>query len=221
MTWEMNLKRLMVRRAAYTKAAVRFVGITLALWCVAVAGLGLAVFAYGDQENAQPSDVIIVLGSGLRRNGAPGDALMRRSIWAARLYDQGLAPRVICTGGIGRGQTRSEASACRELLLERGVPDSAIVLEATSMSTEENAINAQQIMEANGWGTAVLVTDSFHMLRAQWIFSQQGISLTRSPVPRDWIRMFWYLRFSAREVIALQWQAFQDVLGLNVTRVDF
>ncbi len=202
------------------KYLIRFLLIVLLVWMVVLIGLSLRVYTFGNQDNAQPSDVIIVLGSGLRRNGSAGDALIRRAIWSARLYEEGIAPAIICTGGIGRRQTRSEASACRELLIERGVPDSAIYMEGQSASTEENAIYAQAIMQTNGWQTAVIVTDSFHILRASWIFNGVGIEHVTSPVPRTWMRTFWYLRFFTREIIALHWQAFQDVLGLSVTRVD-
>lgn len=213
--------RLTNRMRAGYRHAIRLLAVAMLVWGMVLLGLGAAVVLYGEQDTAQPSDVIVVLGSGLRRNGTAGDALTRRSIWAAQLYQRGLAPVIICTGGIGRYQTRSEASACRELLLARGVPAGAIVLEERSMSTEENAIFTQQIMRDNGWTTAVLVTDSFHMLRAQWIVTQQGIAVSRSPVPREWVRSVWYARLFTREILALHWQAFQDVLNLPVTRVDF
>ncbi|MDX1996013.1 MAG: YdcF family protein [bacterium] len=202
------------------KHLVRFVLVVGLVWGLVAVGLGLLVYTTGESDTSQPSDVIIVLGSGLRRNGSPGDALTRRSVWAAQLYQQGIAENIICTGGIGRNQRRSEASACREILLARGVPDSAILLEEQSKSTEENALYSAEIMAANDWSSAVLVTDSFHMLRADWIFDQVGVEHSRSPVPREWVRRLWYARLFTREIIALHWQAFQDVFNLNVTRVD-
>lgn len=212
------------RPAGWTLALIRAVRVGVAvllLWLVIVAGLVMAIFFYGDDDPVTASgataDTIIVLGSGLRRDGSAGDALTRRSIWAARLYAQGAAPAVICTGGVGQGQRRSEADACREILLARGVPDSAIHLEDRSHSTEENAIFARDIMLANDWEDAVLVTDSFHMLRANWIFRTQGIDHYRSPVPRQWMRNYWYVRHTSREVLALHWQAFKQVFDLPVT----
>jgi uncharacterized SAM-binding protein YcdF (DUF218 family) len=210
--------------AGWTIALTRVLRIAVALlllWLVIVLGLVTAIYFYGSDNPVMASghtaDTIIVLGSGLRRDGSPGDALRRRSIWAARLYEQGTAPVVICTGGVGQGQRRSEADACREVLLARGVPESAIILEDRSHSTEENAIYAREIMQANGWQDAVLVTDSFHMLRANWIFRTQDIDHYRSPVPRQWMRSYWYVRHTAREVLALHWQAFKQVFGLPVT----
>lgn len=190
------------------------------IWFGVVVVLAMQIESVGQTDEAQPADVIIVLGSGLRRDGRPGDALFRRSVWAARLYEQGYAETVICTGGIGAGQRRSEADACREVLESRGVPRSAILLEERSASTEENALYAHEIMDANGWDDALLVTDSFHMLRASWIFDTEGITHYRSPVPRDWVRSYFYSRHFTREIVALHWQAFKETFNLPVTRVE-
>jgi uncharacterized SAM-binding protein YcdF (DUF218 family) len=211
---------------------VRAVFVLGVLWVMAMAVLYAGIYAYGGERNAEPSDVIIVLGSGLRRDGRAGDALYRRSVWAARLYADGMAPAVICTGGFGQGLANSEAAACRDVLLRQGVPDAAIFLDEDSRSTEENATFARDIVIGQGWQTAIVVTDSFHMLRADWIFrdyfdgpygdlAASGLALThtRSPVPRDWVRTYFYVRHSAREVIALQWQAFKELFNLPYTRV--
>jgi len=164
-------------------------------------------------------DVIIVLGSGLRADGRPGDALIRRSLWAARLYEQGAAPALICTGGVGRTQTNSEASACRDLLVSNGVPVSAIHLEEQSHSTEENAIYAKGIMEDNDWQNAIIVTDSFHMFRAHLIFDGKGIIHYTSPVPRQWVRKGWYIMSFTRELVAIQWQTIKETFNLPYTNV--
>ncbi len=189
-------------------------------WLLVILALGLMIHSYGQDSQAQPADVIVVLGSGLRRDGSPGDALRRRSIWAAQAYADGYAPRVICTGGQSEGQRRSEAEACRELLLDRGVPDSAIFLESQSRSTEENALYTAQIMAAQGFRDAVLITDSFHMLRADWLFDMAGITHYPHPVPSDWVRSPWYTQLLTREIAALHWQVFKDALNLPHTHLS-
>lgn len=202
---------------------VAFIGLSAIVWVVVVVGLAAMIVVSGEQNQAQQADAIIVLGSGLRRDGRPGDALYRRSVWAAGLYREGYAPAVICTGGVGEGQRRSEASACAEVLQGRGVLPEAIYLDETSRSTEENALYSHEIMLERGWDEAIIVTDSFHMLRAGWIFDSRGdndgIVHYRSPVPRDWVRSYFYTRHFTREIVALHWQAFKDLLNLPVTYV--
>lgn len=196
-------------------------GISIGIWIVIIVMLGIHVFRYGDIVTAQPADVIIILGSGLRRDGRAGDALWRRSVWGARLYQQGYADAIICTGGIGYGQTRSESDACRAILMDEGVPAEAIFIEEKSHSTEENALYAQQIMTQHHFQTAILVTDSFHMLRASWIFDLQGVNYTRAPVPRGWVARRFFVQHFARELIALHWQAVKTFFNLPISNIPF
>jgi uncharacterized SAM-binding protein YcdF (DUF218 family) len=201
------------------KNILRFLLIAFAVWLLISVGLATAAFMYGQDDQAQSADVIIVLGSGLRRDGSPGDALRRRSLWAAENWQAGYAQNIICTGGQSPNQRRSEASACREILVANGVAESAIYLEDQSRSTEENAIYSKVIIDANGWESAILITDPFHMLRASWIFNDYDVTHYPSPVPIDRLRRSWYARLLVREVFALQWQAFKNTLNLPYTYV--
>ncbi len=189
----------------------------LLTWMIVVLLLIGTVFLYGRLERAAEADVIVVLGAGLRQDGRPGPALTRRSARAAELYHEGIAPHIICTGGIPQGITRSEADACGELLRAAGVPTEAIMLEDRSRSTEENALYTYEQMQASGWETAVLVSDGYHLLRATLLFANQGIPNTTSPAADPPLRD--HLVFTAREIAALHWQVLKGVLGLPFTYV--
>ena len=203
-------------RLLHSKVAKIF-GILILIWLLFSLVLGGIVLAYAQQDHAQEADVIIVLGSGLRRDNHPGPALTRRSQHAAELYAQGLASAIICTGGYTAGRTRSEAEGCREVLLESGVPAGAILLEDQSRSTEENAIYARVIMQGNGFSEAILVSDGYHLLRAQWIFSQVDIPVFTSPAHSPPTMSL--LISTAREIAALHWQAIKSLLNLPFTHV--
>lgn len=193
-------------------------GIIVLLWLLFAAGLGAVVFSNSRVDNAEPSDVIVVLGSGLRRDNSPGPSLYRRTSKAAELYQQGIAPNIICTGGFTAGHTRSEASACAELLIGYGVPAQAITLEERSRSTLENAAYTREIMDADGWQTAVVVSDGYHLLRAGWIFQQAGINAVTSPADTD-PPAYSLLVSVAREVAALHLQALISLFNLPITYV--
>jgi uncharacterized SAM-binding protein YcdF (DUF218 family) len=182
--------------------------------------LAATLYLYGGVNRAQPADVIIVLGAGLRNNGRPDMALTRRSMRAAELWQQGMASHIICTGGVSERVARPEAEGCRDVLLEQGVPDEAILLESRSRSTEENALNSHMMMQENGWETAVLVTDGFHMMRATWIFRDEGITVYGSPVSSSRVYFGPLLVYVAREVVALQWQFVKNALGISNTYVQ-
>lgn len=206
-------------RARWLRRTLMIIALLIIIWLMAVATLIAVTHHMGTVDTAQRSDVIIVLGSGLRWDGSAGWALTRRTEHAARLWQQGYAPHLICTGGIAPDKWRSEADACREVAERAGVPRDAIYLEETSLSTEENAINAQQLMAAQDWQTAVVVSDSYHMLRAEYLFRRVGVEATFSPVSASLIRgRPTYMQSMLREVIAWHWQIPKDVLGLPFTR---
>ena len=209
-----HLRRLLPKR----RTVVRFLLMTFAIWMLVNCLLATAVHLYAQASTAQTSDVIVVLGAGLRRDNQAGPALLRRSLRAAELYHEGIAPVIICTGGQTGGRTRSEADACREVLEANGVPRSDILLDERSRSTEENALYTHQFMDENGWDTVVIVSDGYHLLRAQWIFSLEGVE-NASDAAASRPRLMTYFTSIAREVIALQWQLVKEALNLPVTYV--
>ncbi len=199
---------------------LRVILILLGVWLAACLVMAGVVYGYGLTDRAQPSDVIIVLGSGLNRNLTPGPSLRSRSERAAELWRAGYAPMIICSGGYARWATRSEADGCAEVLRENGVPADAIILEEQARSTEENAVYSHQIMRERGWSTALVVSDGYHLLRATWLFTQEGMTFTTSPATTP-PRFFNHLTALAREVVALHWQLFKTVFNLPYTFVPW
>ena len=179
------------------------------------------IHLYGTVDSAAEADVIIALGAGLRRDGRPGPALTRRSQQAAALWREGFAPLVLCTGGQAENYPRSEASACREILLAQGLPAAAILLEERSRSTEENAIYSRQVLDELGLTSVVLVSDGYHMLRAGWLFRQRGFEPYLSPVPVSRMRQpLDYPRALLREFLAFHWQFFKQIFQIPVTHIS-
>ena len=193
-------------------------------WRLALAGLavwlaGLAIIdGYGQQDRAQPADVIVVLGSKVYPGGRPGPALTRRTQQAVALYQRGLASALLCSGGLGTNPPTEAETACG-LAQTLGVPASAILLEDRSHSTEENALDTAAIMRLHGWTTAIVVSDGFHLYRTELLFRRAGIIAYTSPAqvtagPMNPVER--YARES-RELVALVWYWGKTALGLPVT----
>lgn len=193
--------------------------VALLAWVWVVFVLVVVIEAYGHTEHAQPSDVIIVLGAGLRENNTAGPALTRRAAHAADLWKAGYASMVLCSGGKPGNRTRSEADACAELLRGDGVPAEAILLEDTSRSTEENAMETHAIMNERGWQTAIIVSDAYHVFRAHRLFHNEGILTYTSPVTFD-PPLIEHIVYVAREVAAFHWQLFKEAFNLPITYVQ-
>lgn len=196
-----------------------FVGaVLLGLALVMISALVLAVIivSYGNEDRAHPADVIVVLGG-----GRAGTA--RRARHAAVLYAEGYADKVICTGGKLPRAHDGEAEWCARVLQKRGVPASAIILEANSRSTEENGIEVAHLMRANGWQDAVLVSDDYHLWRARWMFERQGVKVWPSPAQITDHSLT--LRDEAvavtREILALGWFVGKSLIGVKETHSSF
>lgn len=142
----------------------------LVLLIVAVAiegGLLIAVYASASRMDApEPSDVMVVLGAGISMDGQPRSTLRLRLERTLALFEQGFAPRIIVTGAQGDDEPMPEAYAMRNWLLERGVPEEAILCEPNSFNTQQNLENAKALMAEHGLQTAIIVTSDYHLRRA-------------------------------------------------------
>src|SRR5262249_46951594 len=105
----------------------------------------------------------------------PRAALERRMRVGISLYKAGVAPRLLLSGG-GR-QAIPEAEVMRQLALSAGVPSSALLIEPRSRTTLENATESARLLCADGPRTVVLVTDSYHALRARLLFRMAGVAV--------------------------------------------
>ena len=106
-----------------------------------------------------------------------------RVLYAAKLYRDGKAPRLILSDGrIDWRKSGSSESEDMAILLEpMGVPRSAMLQDPSSLNTRENAVNVKQIMEAQGIRRVLLVTSAMHMPRSLMIFRKLGIDAIAAP----------------------------------------
>ncbi len=102
-------------------------------------------------------------------------------IWyGAKLYHAGKAPLIILSGGSDpQLHTISEAAAMQQLLLDLGVPASAILLEERSRNTQQNAQFSAELLRQRGIQTLLLVTSVSHMARSLAHFQRAGLN----PIP--------------------------------------
>lgn len=145
-------------------------------WLVSAA----SVLLWGARDRARASDAIVVLGAA-QYVGRPSPVLRARLDHALDLWQRGLAPRLIFTGGTGVGDTTSEAAVSRNYALKHGVPDTAILMENEGRTTRESLAAVSAIMRARQMRTAILVSDPFHMLRLRILSTQYGVDAYTSP----------------------------------------
>jgi uncharacterized SAM-binding protein YcdF (DUF218 family) len=138
-----------------------------------------------------PEAPVIVLLGGMTRSldypqqPVPGlNEAGERLLYTAWLYQQGVAPNILVSGGTLGGSTTSEAAEMSWALNLMSVPDEAIWREEISLNTYENAIYTREILDEHGIDEIVLVTSAVHMPRSVMIFENQGFTVI--PAPTDY-----------------------------------
>jgi uncharacterized SAM-binding protein YcdF (DUF218 family) len=165
-------------------------------------------------DDARRADAIIVLGSAVWSGERPSPSLAARAQHAIELYQAGYAPYLILCGGLG-GNPPSEAEAMRRLAIGAGVPERALILEDQSHSTEENLANAKKLMDARGLRDAIIVSDPFHILRAEVIARDLGMQVFGSGASASptYTRQPMHTWYTAREAIAIVWYYATRLIG--------
>lgn len=153
----------------------------------------------------EPADCIVVLGAAVWPGGRPSDVLAGRLRRAAELYRSGLAPVVICTGGLG-AIGPAEAEVGKRLLEADGIDSGAVLVEDRSRSTAEQAGLVAEMLRERDWRTAIVVTSAFHAPRALLLFRGRGVDARDGSVDHAGLRH--RTRLAAREagaLLALEW----------------
>jgi uncharacterized SAM-binding protein YcdF (DUF218 family) len=156
----------------------------IALACLAIALVaGYATFrvwAEGQRDDSRPADAIVVMGAA-QYDGRPSPVFAARIDHAIELFRNGVAPRLIVTGGKQPGDRTTEAASARAYAIDRGVPPSAILFEDRSRTTLESIHALRSLMDEHGLRTAVFVSDRPHMLRVLRMAADNGITAFGSP----------------------------------------
>jgi uncharacterized SAM-binding protein YcdF (DUF218 family) len=132
-------------------------------------------------DGARPAQAVIVLGAA-QYDGRPSAVLRARLDHAASLYHRKIAPVVVVTGGKAEGDRFTESQASANYLHTKGVPDEAILREATGRTSWQSlAASARFLIRDRGIRDVVLVSDPFHAARIRGIASELGFKVATSP----------------------------------------
>jgi uncharacterized SAM-binding protein YcdF (DUF218 family) len=181
------------RPSPWKRIAAAMLAVVVAIWILSLA----SVVFWGTRDTARPAGAIVVMGAA-QYVGHPSPVLRARLDHAVELWRRGLAPRMVLTGGTGAGDTTSEAAVSRRYVVQQGVPDSAILLEAKGRTTTESLRAVSAIMAAQRSDTVILVSDPFHMLRLSILARRYGLVALVSPTRSSPIGESWKERWAFR-----------------------
>lgn len=114
---------------------------------------------------------------------------LRVAVHAAELYHQGMAPLIVCTGGLAHQHdllatawAQPEAEVYRDALLAHHVPPKAILLESRATNTSENVRFSRALLAERGIQPAsvLIVVKPFMQRRAAATFAVEWPELPYS-----------------------------------------
>lgn len=121
-------------------------------------------------------DAIVVPGGSLDAEGNLAARNLHRLDLAIRLFHQGVAPRMIMTGGrqlFAEESLASEAELMKDYAVLNQVPENAVYTEANSRDTIGNATQVKRnILLPNDWQNILIVTSDSHERRCRKIFAR-------------------------------------------------
>jgi uncharacterized SAM-binding protein YcdF (DUF218 family) len=175
------------------------------VWLVTVPAVGMIVMSFPwvghlglaslewqfdrlEERPANTQAIVVLAGqilwpNALRRQAELGMNTTMRCIEAARLYHQGRPLPMVVSGGqqYGGANGPSAAAVMRDFLVKMGVKAGDVILEDSSQTTYENAVECRQLLERRHIDRIVLVTEAIHMRRAYGCFRKQGFEVVPSP----------------------------------------
>lgn len=147
----------------------------------------------GDMPSAKPGcqkvDAIVAISGGDTK---------ARTNEAIKLYQNGWANVLVFSGAAQDKSGPSNAAVMRQRAENAGVPDSAIIIDENSETTQQNAENSQSIFEQNDIASVILVTSAYHERRAELEFNKRAkgtVTVLSHPVASDdqWSAHWWWL----------------------------
>ena len=136
-----------------------------------------------DADDERP--YLIVLGAAVYGD-QPSLTLVRRMEGALEYLERYPDSRVIVSGGMGPGETVTEAQAMHDWLVAHGVAEERILLENRATSTQENLSYSFAIIRECGDDPdrkVAIVSSAYHLFRAKSMARLQGVEAVGVAAP--------------------------------------
>jgi len=174
----------------------------------------LQVWNTGRSADRQPVGAIVVLGAA-QYDGRPSPQLQARLDHALELWNLNLASYIVVTGGKQEGDRFTEAAASRKFLESSGVASDLIFEENSGTTTYASLFAVSQVVRDLEINRVLIVSDPFHLLRAELIANEVGLSASSSATQSSVIRGGDAFRHNLQEAVGV---AIGRIVGFQ--RVD-
>jgi len=202
----------MSRHQSFKKTAVTTLAVGWSIFLVLVFGCNIWIIAstrsqiFYDVSSIPFNEDGLVLGTGkLIEKGRVNQHFVRRIDAAAALYHGGKIKRLILSGDKGS----DEPLEMKRALLQRGVPESALILDNYGLRTLDSIVRARDVFKC---ARLTIISERFHDFRA--LFLSHYFRIDAVAYAPDDLSVRWMIRPTAREYLA-RVKAVLDLYVLN------
>lgn len=139
---------------------------------------------FGTTDYRRPADVAVIFGARVYATGQPSPLLADRIRTGVELYQSGLVPLLVMSGGNG-SDGFNEARVMSDVAIAEGVDPAAILVDPAGNSTEATVANVSVLLAARngaaGPGRVIAVSQAYHLPRVQLAFANAGIDVLTVP----------------------------------------
>ncbi len=146
-------------------------------------------------------DAIIVLGAQVKADGSLSVQLTDRLEAAYKAHQTYPKAIIITCGGQGPDEPIAEALAMKNWMVNKGVLESSIFTDTTSVNTRLNLKNALTILQSvnPSFNHVYIVTSDYHLPRA--LALSEDLGLTAQGIPAPTLPSYWIKNY-IRETLA-------------------
>jgi SanA protein len=201
-----------IKHRSFKKIAITALVVGWTIFLALVFGCNIWIIAstrsqiFYDVSSIPFNDSGLVLGTGkLMEKDRVNQHFVKRIDAAAALYHEGKVKRLILSGDKGY----DEPMEMKRALLQRGVPESALVLDNFGSRTLDSVVRARDVFKC---ARLTIISERFHDFRALFLSRYYGIDAV-AYAPND-LSIRWMIRPTAREYLA-RVKAVLDLYVLN------
>jgi len=178
------------KRPAGRRVWLAFLVIAVLLVTFYFVWTSLRILAQASGDPPHTADAIVVFGAA-EYSGRPSPVLRKRLDQGYELFQRGLAPVVITTGGFGGDPEFSEGGVGHDYLLRKGIPDVNLIAETQGSDTAQSADRVAVILRTNNMHSVIAVSDAYHVFRVKQLMEAEGFRVYVSPRPDSRPRTAW------------------------------
>ena len=172
------------RKHSRLRLGLLFLLTAVGVFVLFLGATGIRIVRAAGETPARAADAIVVFGAA-EYAGRPSPVYRARLDHGFELFEKGMAPVVITTGGAALDPDYSEGGVGRDYLLKRGIPEQDLIAETQGSDTALSAVRVANIMRANGMHSCIAVSDAYHVFRIRALLEHEGVEVEVAPRPES------------------------------------